>query len=408
MALDAATQGHEDLDDVDPIEGFPLNSFRDAIPSSERRAQVMSPVTLDGLDFSSESEASPVSSPTLATITMKSHPSLAAQNIDPNNFPADPPASPPTSAKATKASPSRFASQSVDADSVPADHIDDSRNDGSASPKQRRVGYGGYHPLWRPLPYGGVVPRSQHNIQDDDSSLGSTAPTQTENPRHQISPDEDTELPARYNGQARGSVLQSNIRKHARPGSIESLDSWPLEKTLKLDQDFKSMVRTTLPQQSPRLRMLNLFRTSISPSKRGTASSARQYSTIRKESAKAQSQKNPPKTTILSSTAPTKRSAQEVDDLFHATEEQGPRRSKRKLEKDAQKASGTRADALRALRHKRAARSTHPNTESSITGTKVAKPAPAWDSAALRTIGNFRDQDGQEWVYVQGAWWPMR
>lgn len=163
------------------------------------------------------------------------------------------------------------------ADSAPGDHIDDSRNDGSASPKQRRVGYGGYHPLWRPLPYGGVVPRRQHSVQDNASSLGSTAPTQTENPHHQISADEDTELPAPYNERARRSVPRGSIRKHARPGSMESLDSRPPAKT------SKSMVRTTLPQQSPHLQILNKSRTSISQSKTVTASSARPYSTIRKE-----------------------------------------------------------------------------------------------------------------------------
>ncbi|KAI4277165.1 MAG: hypothetical protein LQ337_001984 [Flavoplaca oasis] len=259
------------------------------------------------------------------------------------------------------------------ADSAPGDHIDDSRNDGSASPKQRRVGYGGYHPLWRPLPYGGVVPRRQHSVQDNASSLGSTAPTQTENPHHQISADEDTELPAPYNERARRSVPRGSIRKHARPGSMESLDSRPPAKTSK-----------SMPKQDSNC----IERQAIQYNKKG--------------------KKNPPRETRLSSTAPTKRSAQEVDDLFHATEQQGARRSKRKLEKDAQKASGGRADALLALTNKRAARSTHPNTESSIIGTKVAKPAPAWDSAALRTIGNFRDKDGQAWVIWEGAWWPIR
>ncbi|KAL8890299.1 MAG: hypothetical protein Q9215_002528 [Flavoplaca cf. flavocitrina] len=385
MAFDAATQGHADSEDVDPIEGFPWNSFRDAIPPSERRTQVRRPVILDDLDLSSESEASPVSSPTLAKVTMKSHPSLVARNVDPNNVPADPPASPPTSAKATKTSHSRFASRNVDADSVPGDHIDDSRNDESASPEQRRVGYGGYHPLWRPLPYGGVVPRRQQNIQDDASSLASTAPTDTQEPHHQTSADEDFELPARYNGQSRSSVLRSSIRKHARPGSMESLDAWPLEKSLKPKQDFKFMISYFYqPKQDSNC----IERQAIQYNGKG--------------------KKNPPGKTRLSSTAPTKRSAQEVDDLFHATEEQGPRRSKRKLEEDVRKASGRRAEALLKLRNKRAAKSTHPNTESSITGTKVARQAPAWDSAALRTIGNFRDEEGQGWVYVEGAWWPIR
>ncbi|KAL9628085.1 MAG: hypothetical protein Q9204_006124 [Flavoplaca sp. TL-2023a] len=333
---------------------------------------------------------------------MKSHPSLAAQNVDPNNVPADPPASPPASAKATKTNHSRFASRNVDADSVPEDHIDDSRNDGSASPEQRRVGYGGYHPLWRPLPYGGVVPRRQHNIQQDASSLASTAPTDTQDPHHQTSADEESDLPARYNGQARSGVLRSSIRKHARPGSMESLDAWPLEKSLKPNQDFKSIVRTTLTQAVPSSTDAEHVTCFYQP-KQDSNCIERQAIQYNKKG-----KKNPPEKLRLSSTAPTKRSAQEVDDLLHATEEQGPRRSKRKLGKDAQKASGRRADALLALRNKRAARSHHPNTESSITGTKVSKPAPAWDSAALRTIGNFHDEDGQSWVYVEGAWWPMR
>ena len=248
----------------------------------------MRPVTLDDLDLSSESEASPVSSPTLATATMKSHPSLAAQNVvsvmpqirlklnmadgpqDPNNVPADPPASLPISAKAMKTGHSHFASRNVvsvtartlqdlspskdsqDADRVPADHINDSRNDGSASPIHQRVGYGGYHPLWRPLPYGGVVPGRQHNLQDDANSSGSTAPTDTQDSHHQTSADEDAVSPARYNGPARTRVLRDSTKKHARPGAMEFLDSWPPAKT------SKSMVRTTLPQQFPHLRMLNV------------------------------------------------------------------------------------------------------------------------------------------------------
>ncbi|KAL9036400.1 MAG: hypothetical protein Q9180_004321 [Flavoplaca navasiana] len=418
MASDAATQGHKDLEDFDPIVGFPLNSSRDSISRSARRAQViMRPVTLDDLDLSSESEASPVSSPTPATVTMTSHPRLAAQNVDPNNVSADSPASPRTSAKATKTSHSRFASRTVvsvtartcldmkstndsqDPDSVPADHINDSRNDGSASPIRRRVGYGGYHPLWRPLPYGGVVPRPQHDIQDDASSLGSTARTDTQEPGHQTSADENAEFPARYNGPARGSVLRDNIKKQARPGAMESLQSWPLEKTLKANQDSQSM---------PKQDIDCIDRQAIQYNQRGKVSkSERRVPTrLANPTDEAQSQKNPSRKIRPSSTAPSKRSAHEIDDLFHAAEEQRPRRSKRKLERDAQKASGRRADALLSLRNKRAARTTHPITESSITGTKVAKPAPAWDSAALRTIGNFRDGDGQNWVYVEEAWWP--
>ncbi|KAL8978485.1 MAG: hypothetical protein Q9205_005939 [Flavoplaca limonia] len=331
---------------------------------------------------------------------MKSHPSLAAQNVNPNNVPADPAASPPTSAKATKTSHSRFASWNVDADSVRADHINDLRKEGSASPIHQRVGYGGYHPLWRPLPYGGVVPRHQHSTQDDASSSGSTAPTDTQDPHHQTSDDEDAELPARYNGNTRGSVPRGSIRKHARSGSMESMDSWPPAKT------SKSMVSYFYqPKQDSNC----IERQAIQYNGKGKVSkNDRVHTRLADPTDEAQSQKNPPRTTRLSSTAPTKRSAQEVDDLFHATEEQGPRRSKRKLEKDARKASGKRAEALRKLRNKRAAKSTHPNTESSITGTKVARQAPAWDSAALRAIGNFRDQDGQYWVYVEGAWWPIR